>query len=334
MSVDVREIRQVAMVATEGGFARAAKVLHISQPALSRSIQEVERKVGFRIFERGREGALLTDAGRSFLRQAGDILAMVDNFDRELALIKGHDTGDLYIGAGVFAGNLFLGEALAPFARRHTQVRIRVLNNQPDTLIHQLRRREVDIVVADPEWIKPATDVAQIKLNDHHGHLIVRAGHPLLAQKNIQVGDVADYPLVTMGVAPTRIAKMGEHLKDVEAARHNLFAHWPQTISVNSITLMKAIVAHSEAVTMISLKMVRHELALKELAVLPLSLPWLKVDFAIMHLTHRTLSPLAEAVTKSIIAEDEAAVGVERALAARWCNVPVVARRNMKRQRL
>ncbi|HMP74635.1 MAG TPA: LysR family transcriptional regulator, partial [Kiritimatiellia bacterium] len=76
MSIDVREIRQVATVASEGGFAKAAKVLHISQPALSRSIQEVERKAGFRIFERGREGALLTDAGRSFLRQAGDILAL------------------------------------------------------------------------------------------------------------------------------------------------------------------------------------------------------------------------------------------------------------------
>jgi len=329
MSIDVREIRQVATVASEGGFAKAAKVLHISQPALSRSIQEVERKAGFRIFERGREGALLTDAGRSFMRQAGDILTLADNLDRELALIKGLDTGDLYIGAGVFAGNLILGEALSPFARAHTQVRIRVVNDQPDTLIHRLRRRELDIVVADPEWIKPATDVAEIKLSDHQGYLIVRAGHPLLEKKSIQVGDLVNYPLVTMGIAPNRIAQMGRHLKGVEAAQHKLIERWPQAISVNSITSMKTIVAHSDAVTMVSLKMVFHELDRQELAVLPLSLPWLKPHFAIMHLTHRTLSPLAEAVTKSIIAEDAKVLKMERALAARWCKTPKARRGEM-----
>jgi DNA-binding transcriptional LysR family regulator len=322
MSIDVREIRQVAAVASEGGFAKAAKVLHISQPALSRSIQEVERKAGFRIFERGRQGALLTDAGRSFMRQAGDILSLADNLERELTLIKGLDTGDLYIGAGVFAGNLLLGEALAPFARRHTQVRIRVLNDQPDTLIHLLRRRELDIVVADPEWIKPATDVAQITMNEHRGYLIVRAGHPLLGMRKIPVSDLVDYPLVTMGIAPNRIAQMGRHLKGVEAAQHKLIERWPQAIAVNSITSMKTTVANSDAVTMVSLKMVRHELDRKELAVLPLSLPWLKTHFAVMHLTHRTLSPLAEAVTKSIIAEDKNALKMERALAARWFKAP------------
>ncbi|HMP74180.1 MAG TPA: LysR family transcriptional regulator, partial [Kiritimatiellia bacterium] len=47
-------MRQVAAIATEGSFAKASKVLHMSQPALSRSIQEVERKAGFRLFDRGR----------------------------------------------------------------------------------------------------------------------------------------------------------------------------------------------------------------------------------------------------------------------------------------
>lgn len=64
--------------------------------------------------------------------------------------------------------------------------------------------------------------------------------------------------------------------------------------------------------------MVHHELERQELAVLPLSLPWLKTHFAVMHLTHRTLSPLAEAVTKTVLAEDEKALKLERELAAKW----------------
>lgn len=329
MIIDVREMRQVAAIAKEGGFAKAAKVLHISQPALSRSIQEVERKVGFRIFERGREGALLTDAGRSFLRQAGDILVLAENFERDLALIKGLNIGDLYIGSGVFASHQYVAEALAPFARQHTKVRIRVINDQPDSLIHRLRRRELDIVVADPSWIKPATDITQIALNEHKGYLIVRGGHPLLEKRPVTASDLVAYPLVTMGIAPNRISQMGRSLTGVEAEEHKLIAKWPPAISVNSITSMKTIVAHSDAVTMVSLKMVRHELDHKELAVLPVRFPWLKTHFAVMHLTHRTLSPLAEAVTKSILAEDENALKMERELAAKWVKPRKTLRRKM-----
>ncbi|HMP73534.1 MAG TPA: substrate-binding domain-containing protein, partial [Kiritimatiellia bacterium] len=251
-----------------------------------------------------------------------DILALADNLERELALIKGHDTGDLYVGAGVFAGHHIMAEALAPFARQNTSVRIRLINDQPDTLIHRLRRRELDIAVADPSWIKPATDITEIKLNEHQAFLIVRREHPLLEKRNIEVCDLVAYPLVTMVISPNRLAQMGRDLKGAEAGPHKLIASWPPAISVNSVTSMKTIVANSDAVTIVSLKMVHHELDRKELAVLPLPLPWLKTHFAVMHLTHRALSPLAEAVTKSIIAADKNALEMERALAARWCKSP------------
>ena len=76
----------------------------------------------------------------------------------------------------------------------------------------------------------------------------------------------------------------------------------------------------------VSLKMVRHELARKELAVLPLFLSWLKTHFAVLHLAHRTLSPSAEAVVQSIVAGDANALEAERALAARWFKAPAARR--------
>lgn len=318
MTIDVREMRQVAAIASEGSFAKAAKVLHISQPALSRSIQEVERKAGFRLFERGREGTLLTDSGRAFMQQASDILALADGMERELALIKGLETGDLFIGAGVYVSDLFVGEALTPFARLGTQVRIRLMNDLPDVLTHRLRRREVDLVVADPAWTDPATDIKQITLHRHQGYLVVRRGHPLLGRRNLAAGDVVPYPLVTMGLMPNRIATMGRHLTGAEAGGHKLLEKWRPTIAVNSITSMKTIVAHSDAITIVTLKMVRHELARRELAVLPLQFPWLGTSFAVMHLAHRTLSPLAAAVMASIMAEDAKLLEQERKLAIRW----------------
>jgi DNA-binding transcriptional LysR family regulator len=326
MIIDIREIRQVATVAKEGGFAKASKVLHISQPALSRSIQEIERKSGFRLFERGREGARLTDAGRSFLQQAGEILTLAENFERDLAQIKGLGKGDLYIGAGLFASQLFMGEALAHFARENTEVRIRIVTDLPDSLIHRLRRREVDFAVADPSWAKPATDVTETYLDPHQGHLVVRAGHPLLGKKNIPIEELVTYPLVTMGIAPGRIAQMGEHLTGGEAKIHSQFAKWPPAIAVNCVASMKTIAANSDGVTMLSLKMIRHELERGELAVLPLFLPWLKPRLAIMRLNHRTLSPLADAAVKAIIAEDKKTLRIEQSLEAKWLK-PRKARR-------
>ncbi|HMO49521.1 MAG TPA: LysR family transcriptional regulator [Kiritimatiellia bacterium] len=322
MTIDVREMRQVAAIASEGSFAGAAKVLHMSQPALSRSIQEVERKAGFRLFDRGRDGAMLTDAGRAFMQQASDILALADGMERELALIKGLDTGDLFIGAGVYVSDMFVGEALAPFARFDTKVRIRLLNDLPDVLIHRLRRREVDIVVADPAWLNPATEIKQITLSRHQGYLVVRHGHPLLGRRNLAAGDLVRYPLVSMPLMPNRIALMGQHLKGAEAGVHKLLEKWRPTIAVNSITSMKTIVADSDAITIVSLKMVRHELARRELVVLPLQFPWLGTNFAIMHLAHRTLSPLAEAVMTSIVTEDGNLLELERKLATRWLKKP------------
>jgi DNA-binding transcriptional LysR family regulator len=128
ISLDVRQLRQLLAIAAEGSFARAARSLYISQPALSRSIQEIERKIGFRLFDRGREGAHPTDAGQMVLYHAEAVIAAARDMDRELARIRGLGTGELRIGAGLFPTELFLGHAMAGFAGRGSDVRLRMIN--------------------------------------------------------------------------------------------------------------------------------------------------------------------------------------------------------------
>jgi DNA-binding transcriptional LysR family regulator len=108
----------------------------------------------------------------------------------------------------------------------------------------------------------------------------------------------------------------------MDATEHKWIERWTPSITVNSITSMKTIVADSDHVMIVSLKMVRHELDRKELAVVPLFVSWLKTHFAVLHLTHRALSPDAEAVIQAIIAEDAKALEIEHALAARYFKKP------------
>jgi len=141
--LEIRELRQILAITTEGSFASAARSLHISQPALSRSIQEVERKVGFRLFERGRAGAEPTDAGRMAIRHAETVLAAASDMQRELALIRGMGAGELRIGAGLFPSELFLGRALADLADPGADVRLRIINDTAPELLKRLRKREI-----------------------------------------------------------------------------------------------------------------------------------------------------------------------------------------------
>lgn len=77
-------------------------------------------------------------------------------------------------------------------------------------------------------------------------------------------------------------------------------------------------VIHSDAVMYSPLNVIDHELEQKTLTLLPLHLPWLKPEFAIMHLAHRTLTPLAEAVTRALMEADQRLTRREERLARRW----------------
>lgn len=318
LDLDLRELNQVLAIAAEGSFAQAARRLHISQPALSRSIQEVERKTGLRLFERGRQGATPTDVGRMVLRHAETVTAAAWDLQRELALIRGLDTGALRVGAGLFPPELFLGRALGDLARRGKGICLRMVGGAAPDLLKLLRNREVDLVVADPAWLEKSTDVSVNEVSAHEAHLLVRSGHPLLRHPGVTLEQATSYPLVTSTAIPPRIAGVSTGRQSRHASMQTLMGRWVPTIYTDSITMMKDTVRTSDAVTILSLYPVRHELDRGELKVLPIALPWITPRFAFMYLSHRTLSPLAEALIQAAAAAASTVQEEEQRLRQRW----------------
>jgi len=318
MNIELRELRQMEAIAQEGSFAKASRVLHISQPALTRSIQELEGKTGFKIFERSREGSTLTDVGRAMMQQASDLLAQANSLERDLARIRAHEIGNLTMGVGIYASEMFVGEAVAGFARQSSRLRIRLINDLPDALMRRIQRRDVDLVVADPAWLALPSEVKVITLKPHQGFLVARPGHPLFEKERPVLADVLDSPFITMSLVPDRLSRMGKGLKGRAAAEQAVLEKWVPAITANSIATMKTIAAASDGIALVSLKMVEHELARGDLAVLPFELPWLRTSFAILHLAHRTLSPLATAVIEAMMTADKALLAKENLLAETW----------------
>ena len=318
LDLDLRELNQVLAIAAEGSFAHAARRLHISQPALSRSIQEVERKTGLRLFERGRQGATPTDVGRMVLRHAETVTAAAWDLQRELALIRGLDTGALRIGTGVFPPELFLGQALGDLARHGKGICLRMVAGSAPDLLTLLRKRELDLLVADPAWLEKSTDVSVAEMSSHEAYLVVRAGHPLLERPALTLEQAAAYPLVTSSTVPPRVARLSTQGQSKHARMQAALGRWLPTIYTDSIAMMKDTVRRSDAVTILSLYMVRHELDRGELKVLPIALPWITTRFAFMYLSHRTLSPLAEALIQAATAAASAVQEEEQRLRQRW----------------
>jgi DNA-binding transcriptional LysR family regulator len=119
MDFDLRLLRHARALAEEGSFSRAARAQHLTQPALTRSIQELERRTGIKLFDRSKGRVVPTDLGSVFLAQARELLGHAEALDREVATLRGSGTGNLVLGSGTFPTAIFVADAVAAFLREN-----------------------------------------------------------------------------------------------------------------------------------------------------------------------------------------------------------------------
>src|ERR1700761_269292 len=125
MRFDLRLLRHALALAEHRHFARAASAMHISQPTLTRSIQELEKLCGTLLFDRDApRGPEPTAVGSIFLARAQEVVSRADDFEREMDLMKGLEKGDLRVGSGTFTGPLFVDLALARLIKEQPSIRV------------------------------------------------------------------------------------------------------------------------------------------------------------------------------------------------------------------
>ncbi len=315
MHVDFRTLQHAAALAGEQSFAKAAKVLHLSQPALSRSIIELEKRLGEKLFDRSIGSVTPTEFGRLYLRHAEGILDRARAMDQDLQQHTNRHEGELRIGAGVYPADLFLGDALGAFSSGTPGFRVQVLNDQARDLIKLLRKRELDLLVGDLAWHGGADDIATIPLRTHQGYAAVRHGHPLLRKRRITLDMILDLPLVSSEAAASVLAAMASKAADGSETARRL-GRWMPTVAVESIAMMCATAAQSDCVALLPLPIALDEVQRGRLAIVPLVLPWLKVTFGVMHLAHRPLTAEGAALVAAIRKADDIAYAAEARAAA------------------
>ncbi len=312
MDFDLRLLRHARALAEEGSFGRAARALHLTQPALSRSIQELERRTGIQLFDRNKGGVEPTDLGRVFLVHARELLGRAEALDREVTTMRGSGTGSLVIGSGTFPTSMFMAGAVGEFLRKNPGVGIRLVNDNWVALVSALRRRELDFIVAAPPAANEATDLATRGLSARQGYFLVRPGHPLASKRELALADIVAWPIMCTGRLPPAIT---ETL--LEARRGHGAARPIPDVACESLEMMAGIARATDHVLLSTLAASAGAIAAGELVALPLVEPRIGVTFAILRVAARTLPPVAGAMMREVVAADRAALVAERALAAR-----------------
>ena len=317
MHVELQQLRQAIALADHGSFVRAAAALHISQPALSRSIQNLESRFGNTLFVRATSGVVPTDFGRVCLERARDLLRMADELESEAVGHGALRRGRVAVGGGPFPAESFLGPAAARLIDAYPQAVVEVRTHNWDELLRQLRSRELDFFVAETSTLAREADLEVEALPSRHSiHFFVRAGHPLAGRRGVTAGEVMHWPFAAPSRVPPRMLKPLLRAQGAPSARSSTLRPFP-AIECNGVASVKRIVRDSNAVSASILSCISSELETGEF-VLVGSEPELHLQYGIVRLRRRPWTQIALALHGHVLDAEREASAEEARLLARF----------------
>ncbi len=192
---NIRQIEAFRAVITLGSMTKAAELLGISQPAVSRLMIDFQEAVGFKLFRRQRGGAEPTEDARRLFDQVEKLFTGLEELNQEVHAIRSVSAGTITIAAmGPYESGL-LPEVIALFRRRHPDIVIR-LNSQPqDRVAEWVASRRADLGFVSLPISNTSVEVRE--LLTRNAMCAFPADHPLAARSEIGAADLADLPFVS-----------------------------------------------------------------------------------------------------------------------------------------
>jgi len=184
--MELRHLRYFLAVAETLHFSRAAVRLHLTQPALSRQIRDLENELGTALFRRHGTATKLTAAGEHFLRRTREILALAERAVDEVKAVSqvvrlGH-YGTLWVD--------YYAPALRVFAKRFPQVSLQAVEQTPVELIGGLRRGEIDLALLGPTEKALGREFAVRRLGGVSAMVAMNVAHPLAKRRCLSMPDL------------------------------------------------------------------------------------------------------------------------------------------------
>lgn len=193
--MELRTLRYFLTTASEGNITRAADVLHVTQPTLSRQLMDLEKELGTTLVVRGKKGLTLTDDGMFFRQRAEEIVELADRLEQRFAEKSDTVSGIINIGAAEAAGSRTLAKLIRNFSQKYPLVQFQLYSEIADQVKERLDKGLADVgLLMEPVDIQKY-EYLRLPQKETWG-ILMRRDHPLAEKERITPEDIAPYPLI------------------------------------------------------------------------------------------------------------------------------------------
>ncbi len=193
--MDIRIMKYFLAVIREGNISAAAEALHISQPALSREIRDLEKELGVTLFERGSRRIKLTEEGMILRRRAEEMVRLMQMTHSEISQAHHHISGEVHIGAGESLAFHHISEIAGKIHRDYPDIRFTITSGDTTDLKEQLDEGLIDIALIFTDYDHSQYHGIRLPKDDRLG-LLMRKGDPLERKEAITSADLKKLPLI------------------------------------------------------------------------------------------------------------------------------------------
>ena len=196
--MELRVLKYFLAVAREENITKAAALLHLTQPTLSRQLMQLEEELGVQLFRRSRYHIELTEDGMLLRRRAQELVDLAEKTTREFTMRETELMGEIAIGAGETRSMSFLSRAMVSFRERYPKVTFRIFSATADDV-----KERLDTGLLDMGLLTEPVDVGRyafcrMKERDRWG-VLVRLDSPLAGLDSVTPDDLEQVPLIISG---------------------------------------------------------------------------------------------------------------------------------------
>lgn len=222
--MELRVLKNFLVVAREKSITRAAHVLHITQPAISKQLKDLEAETRCELFTRTPHGIALTEAGMLLQQRARDIIDMVERTEGELTQLNADISGDVHIGCAESRNMRNLARCVRAVQKQHPRIRVHLYSGNANDLADRIDAGFFDFAVTTREPDPARYHALAVPGYDTFG-VIMRADDPLAHWNAIPRDELVSLPLILsqQAMADDYPALFGEQMEQLDVvATYNL----------------------------------------------------------------------------------------------------------------
>ncbi|WP_295370065.1 LysR family transcriptional regulator [uncultured Pseudoflavonifractor sp.] len=193
--MEIRVLKYFLLVAREENITKAANLLHLTQPTLSRQLMQLEEELGVQLFRRSKHRIILTEEGMLLRRRAEEIVALADKTRDDLQRRGEQLSGTVAVGSGELQSSRFLTQLLTAFQRENPLVSFSIYSGNSDNIKERIERGLLDIGL-----LQEPVDIAKYSFVRTPGReqwgVLVREDSELASRKSVSPADLAAVPLI------------------------------------------------------------------------------------------------------------------------------------------